>query len=76
MIVKFFASVAEKTGCTEAEADVYDNLGSLRQHLISKFPEIADIPFVFTVNRIVIHDLHCPLNKSDEVALLPPFSGG
>jgi molybdopterin converting factor small subunit len=47
----------------------------LRAHLEDTFPGLKQLPFVLSVNRVIRHDVFL-LQDGDEVALLPPFSGG
>lgn len=48
---------------------------SLKNKLATLYPEIDSIPYRIAVNKNIVNGNHI-LNKGDEVALLPPFSGG
>ncbi len=44
--------------------------------LLKEFPELKNMDFGIAVNHQLLHDADYILNESDEIALLPPFSGG
>ena len=75
MKVLFFSSIAEITGCKEREIKGFDSVLKFKTQLESEFPGIKAINYSIAVNRAVIHN-DLGLNEDDEVALLPPFSGG
>jgi molybdopterin converting factor small subunit len=72
-----YASIREITG-----KEVHDitpapkNISELREFLTAKWPLLKDATFVISINRIIVNDLDHPITENDEVALLPPFSGG
>lgn len=72
-----YASIREITG-----KEVHDitptpkNISELREFLTVKWPLLKDATFVISINRIIVNDLDHPITENDEVALLPPFSGG
>ncbi|HBR18449.1 MAG: molybdopterin converting factor subunit 1 [Deltaproteobacteria bacterium RIFCSPLOWO2_12_FULL_43_16] len=79
--VRFFAMLKNKTGKEEVNLSVPDNitLEKLKAILKNEFPAIAEfierksimisVNQEFATNTTIIKD-------GDEVALLPPFSGG
>lgn len=77
--VRLFASLRDAAGTARLESDAPD-LASLLSQLRARFGE----PFVsrLEVSSVVIdgepvdEDAAVPLADVDEVALLPPFSGG
>ncbi len=68
-----FGKISEITG-KELQFESAD-LFSLRLGLIEKFPELAELKFVFAVNTKLIQG-NTTLQQNDVVALMPPYSGG
>lgn len=50
------------------------SLEELKSLLLEKYPKLSSAHFVFSVNQKITEA--CSLKENDEVALLPPFSGG
>ena len=77
--VRFFAMLRERAGCAEIAWQVApgDTVGDLWIHLIAAFPRLAHAGerVAFAVNRQYVDSIH-PLHDNDEVALIPPVSGG
>ena len=79
LTVKCFAVVADVVGGAEAELEL-DHCGTvadLRQALVSQFPDLKRLSsaLLFAVNGEYAVDA-CVLNETDEVACIPPVSGG
>jgi molybdopterin converting factor small subunit len=77
MTVRFFASIAEITGCEsislgDATSDTY----VLRERLEARWPSLKNATYALAVNRVIVSSEPFVLSEGDEVALLPPFSGG
>jgi len=75
MKVLFFASIAEITGESELVVQDIKTLEELKQFLNKKFPAIAGLNFSMAVNKKIVQG-NLSIVETDEVALLPPFSGG
>jgi MoaE-MoaD fusion protein len=77
--VLFFGLAHDLTGFEEEEAEVpeSENLAGLCRQYQTRFPRLAEISrsLLVSVNQN-ISDLSTPLNDGDEVAFLPPVSGG
>jgi molybdopterin synthase sulfur carrier subunit len=74
MLVKvlFFGQVAEQAGCKSKEAQAGQSLADMIAEV-----GCADIqPLLVAVNQEQTHDMDYMLQDGDEVALMPPFSGG
>ncbi len=77
--VKLFAGLHELIGEREVRLELPEGatVGDLRERLSSRYPAIA--PFLGTlvcaVNEEYMPSEHC-LCEGDEVALIPPVSGG
>jgi len=70
--VLFFGQVAEQVGCKSMEVRAAQNLADVIAEV-----GCADIqPLLVAVNQEQTHDMDYVLQDGDEVALMPPFSGG
>lgn len=73
--VLFFGVLAEVTG---TEIKVYGDVKSienLKQRVTNDFPEIIHYKFNVSLNNEIKHS-DASLKDNDEVAFLPPFTGG
>ena len=76
---RFFASARDAVGQRELELDIPDGLtaGDLLQLLISDYPRLAGHASTL---RLAVNEAYADpterLNPGDEVALIPPVSGG
>ena len=77
--VRFFARLAEATGTRETEVELGEGLsvGDAFRLLCQRFPELADHAesLMYAVNSEYVPPDH-PLQAGDELALIPPVSGG
>ena len=77
--VRLFARLAELAGTREAEVELGEGLtaGDVFAALVRRYPALAGFEsFVrFAVNAEYVPDTH-PVRDGDEVALIPPVSGG
>ena len=68
-----FGRIAEITGRTfTIEAGDTD---SLKEAVGLRFPELAQTKFAIAVNKRIINRMTA-VSPSDEIALMPPYSGG
>jgi molybdopterin synthase sulfur carrier subunit len=73
--VLLFGNLAQIAGATKITLqDVKDTI-TVNELLQSKFPEFRNKKYVIAVNNQLIKDVQ-NLNNGDELAFLPPFSGG
>lgn len=76
---RFFASARDAVGHRELDLEVPTDTtaGALLERLISDYPKLAGHAKTLrmAVNEAYT-DLSHPLNEGDEVALIPPVSGG
>jgi len=75
MKVLFFGRLKEIVGTPELKIDSVDDIESFRKVLIEKFPKLKDEVFAIAVNYEIING-NIPLDRNDEIALLPPIAGG
>jgi len=75
--VKLFASSRELVGEKDVKISLGDQttVGNLRKKIVEMYPVLSKITFVIAVNHKVADD-STVINHSDEVAILPPVSGG
>ncbi len=75
--ILLFGVLTEITGQTamQVEASAVSDLNSLHKYLVEKYPLLEEKTFQYAVNQSIASAGH-PLYAGDEVALLPPFSGG
>lgn len=77
--VRLFARLREIVGAPEVAREVPDGatLSSVWEELSAEFPALA--PYRGSVSAAVNADyarMHAPVHDGDEVAFLPPVSGG
>jgi molybdopterin converting factor subunit 1 len=75
--VKFFASVREVIGTRAQQIEVAEGgtVGALWQSYVEKYPRLANLGLAYAVNH-EYSGLERVLNDGDEVAFIPPVSGG
>jgi MoaE-MoaD fusion protein len=72
--VRLFAGLRERAGAAEVELELPD--GAVVRDALARVATIAgDIPVVMAVNQEYA-DAEAPLHPGDELALIPPVSGG
>jgi molybdopterin converting factor small subunit len=70
-----FGPVSDLVASGPTEVPTGLNAGTLKQELQQRFPGLQQLSYSIAVNRIIAPDEQ-PIADNDEVALLPPFSGG
>lgn len=80
MKVLLFARIREQVGLEQLEVPGCADIAALRQWMQSRFPQqqslfATDFALV-AVNQEIEPDDACVLKDSDEVAFLPPMTGG
>lgn len=77
--VRFFAALREMVGTRELNLEVADGqtVGGLYRELCSRFPRLGDYnsTLLYSVNAEYVSPDHT-LRDGDEVAFIPPVSGG
>ena len=75
--VLLFGVLTEVTGETNLQVDAegISDLTDLHKFLVQQYPGLEAKTFQYAVNQSISSAGH-PLYAGDEVALLPPFSGG
>lgn len=76
VVIKAFGQVKEVVGMGEFRVEEeMQNVKSLRVYLSEKYPTISWSAVAIAVNKQYAQDQE-PLYQGDEIALIPPVSGG
>ena len=75
MKVLLFGQLTEIAGTDVAEINYTANTDILVRSLYDKYPALQSSKFLIAVNKEIITQ-SSTLQQDDEIALLPPFSGG
>lgn len=75
MKVQLFGNLADLATKNHVEVENQPSTDKLVELLISKYPDLKNHQFLIAVNHEVISG-KVELHPRDEIALLPPFSGG
>lgn len=67
--------LTEKLAFQEVRLPSCGSTGELKEQLFQQYPELREINFSIAVNRKVVQG-DASLQGNEEIALLPPFSGG
>ncbi len=74
--VLFFAKARDVIGKREMYVDFEgEKVEDLIRHIMVHFPKLGSLKFSVAVNREFVMPDH-PLKDEDEVAIIPPVSGG
>lgn len=74
---KYFGLISEITNCSEELVSVPNNcnLSQLESVLKEKYTQLQTISFKIAIDQNIVN-FDLTLNPNNEIALLPPFSGG
>lgn len=75
LTIKAFGVLAEKLPEAEFEFPSYKTTEELRSALYESYPYLESLNFSIAVNKQMAQE-NIPLEGDEEIALLPPFSGG
>lgn len=74
--VLFFGLLKEMVGKSELELEVpMQDTEILKRFLEKKFPSFTKTNYLVAVNQNIVRE-KIKISDGDEIALLPPFSGG
>ena len=73
--ILFFGPLVDHVGASSLIMENILDIEMLKQKLEEDYPSIGELRFSISVNRKLVHD-NLILQHNDEVACLPPFSGG
>ncbi|MEX2235195.1 MAG: MoaD/ThiS family protein [Cyclobacteriaceae bacterium] len=76
-VIKAFGITKDILGARESVFELEgETVGSLRRALKNRYPKLVEIKsLMIAVNSAYAED-NLPLGESDEIALIPPVSGG
>lgn len=75
MKILFFGKLKEITKKSKMEIKGIKDLSELKSFIYKKFPEIEREIFFIAVNQKICNE-NIDLREEDEIAFLPPLSGG
>jgi molybdopterin synthase sulfur carrier subunit len=73
--VRLFGNLCDLAGQTEINLPVCSDMVTLKETLYLTFPHLKQATFAIAVNRKIVSG-NQSIHTGDEIALLPPFSGG
>jgi molybdopterin synthase sulfur carrier subunit len=73
--VMAFGILAEKMNASECSIPAVRTVSELQKKIEELYPEVSRIPYSIAVDRKLAH-ADTPVSAQNEIALLPPFSGG
>uniref|UniRef100_UPI004047C48E MoaD/ThiS family protein n=1 Tax=Algoriphagus sp. TaxID=1872435 RepID=UPI004047C48E len=73
--LKAFGMLAEKIGTDSLEIENPGSSEALRRLLLEQFPALQSLTFRMAVDRKLLQ-AEIDISAGQEIALLPPFSGG
>ena len=71
----FFGVLTDVTGTHETALDPVADVNALKEAVEAQYPGVAEYQFNVAVNQEIIHE-NAPIQDGDEVAFMPPYSGG
>jgi len=77
MKISLYGMLAEAAATTQLEINDFrgESIRDLRKVVEEKYPQLKNMTYKIAVNKKIAKENET-LNKTDEVAFLPPFAGG
>jgi sulfur-carrier protein len=72
--IQLYGQLKQMTGASELFIDVADTDGLTRE-MIKRFPALENLDYRIAVDRNIAQE-NTPIKSGQELALLPPYSGG
>lgn len=73
--ILFFGQLTDFVQKNEINTEYFKDISVLKNYLEKEFPKLKNAEYSISVNRNIINE-NTALADNDEIALLPPFSGG
>lgn len=73
--ILFFGQLTDFVKKNELETENFSDTGKLIKYLETEYKNLKNAEYSLAVNKNIVKGT-VKLNENDEVALLPPFSGG
>ena len=72
--IQLYGQLKQMTGESELFTDAADTDGLIRE-MTSRYPGIENLTYLIAVDRNIVQ-VNTPIKAGQELALLPPYSGG
>lgn len=72
--IQLFGQIKQIAGAAELTTDAADT-DELIKEMNTRYPSLENLPYLIAVNRNIIQ-ANTPITAGEELALLPPYSGG
>jgi len=72
--IQLFGQLKQMTGVTELSLDVKDTDGPAKE-VAARYPQIQELTYLIAVDRSIVQT-NTSIKAGQELALLPPYSGG
>lgn len=72
--IQLFGQLKQITGTPVLTTDATDTDG-LKKEIAARFPTIENLTYLIAVDRTIVQT-NTPIKADQELALLPPYSGG
>ena len=73
--ISLFGQLKQITGSSELVLQDIIDTDQLIKEMISRFPEIEGMNYMIALDKTIIHT-NTSIQEHQELALLPPYSGG
>ena len=73
--ILFFGQLTDFVKKSEIQTENFKDISELMNYLETEFPKLKKTEYSVSLNRNIINE-NTSLSDNDEIALLPPFSGG
>jgi molybdopterin synthase sulfur carrier subunit len=73
--IHLFGKLKEMAGSSELMLEGIGDTDELTAEMVKRFPKMSGLPCLIAVDRSIIHS-NTKLKEGQELALLPPYSGG
>jgi molybdopterin converting factor small subunit len=75
MVIQVYGRLTDIMGSNVFNPEGVEDTDQLTNKLLSLYPGLSGIDFAIAINDKIVRGNN-PLQKGDDVSLLPPFSGG
>ena len=72
--IQLYGQLKQITGVSEIITDAADTDGLMKEFAV-RFPMVENLPCLIAVDRTIVQ-ANTPIKTGQELALLPPYSGG
>jgi len=72
--IQLYGQLKQMTGKSELFTDAADTDGLIRE-MASRYPGLENLTYLIAVDRNIVQ-VNTPIKTGQELAMLPPYSGG